>query len=86
MYKECVKGYMYLIIRFEYRIVVGSSSIHVIEYKFVKVASMLNNKGSIIEALTWRKVDKEEKLMTRGAVWSKDVPFAIDAKGERGCE
>ena len=32
---------MHLIIRFEYRIVVGSSSIRVTEYKSIKVASVI---------------------------------------------
>ena len=46
VYKECVKGYVYLIIIFEYRIIVRSSSIHVTEYKSIKVASMLVGVGS----------------------------------------
>ena len=45
VYKECVKGDMYLIIIFEYCIVVGSSSIHGTEYKSIKEAPMLIDEG-----------------------------------------
>ena len=37
----CKRIYVHLIIRFEYHIVVGSSSIRVVEYKSVKVASVV---------------------------------------------
>ena len=83
---------MYLIMKFEYRIVVCSSSIRVTKYKAVKVASVIREAVIPKEDLAainanmkkiWKggEVDDRGSMPWGGAVWSKDVPFAIDAKG-----
>ena len=51
---------MYLVIIFEYRIEVGSSSIRVTEYKFVKVASMIREAVLAKEVIV--SIKQEENL------------------------
>ena len=90
--RMCKSIYVHLIIRFKYRIVVGSNSICVAEYKSIKVASVVREATFPKEYLaainanmkkSWkgREVDDKGSMPWGGAVWSKDVPFAIDSKG-----